>query len=47
MNSQELRNLQEAYLEVYELDEDWTPVNVPRVKSRMGSLEQKQQSQRS
>ena len=41
MNAQDIRNLQEAYMEVYrELDEDWKPVNVPRVKSRMGNLEQ-------
>ena len=40
MDAQDFRSLQEAYLEVYELDEDWKPVNVPRVKSRMGSLEQ-------
>ena len=40
MNSQDLHNLQEAYMEVYELDEDgWQPVNVPKVKSRMGDLE--------
>ena len=39
MDAQELRNLQEAYMEVYELDEDWKPVNVPRVKTRMGNLE--------
>ena len=41
MNAQDIRNLQEAYMNVYrELDEDWKPVNVPRVKSRMGNLEQ-------
>jgi hypothetical protein len=40
MDAQELRALQEAYMEVYrELDEDWKPVNVPKVKSRMGNLE--------
>ena len=40
MNAQDIRNLQEAYMEVYrELDEDWKPVNVPKVKSRMGNLE--------
>jgi hypothetical protein len=40
MDAQDFRSLQEAYLEVYqELDEDWKPVNVPKVKSRMGNLE--------
>jgi hypothetical protein len=40
MNAQDIRNLQESYMEVYrELDEDWKPVNVPKVKSRMGNLE--------
>ena len=39
MNAQDFRSLQEAYMEVYELDEDWKPVNVPRVKTRMGNLE--------
>ena len=40
MDAQELRALQKAYMEVYrELDEDWKPVNVPKVKSRMGNLE--------
>ena len=36
MNSQELRALQEAYLDVYE---DWKSPNVDRLKSRMGGLE--------
>ena len=40
MNAQDIRNLQEAYLEVYQINEAWKPVNVPRVKSRMGKLEQ-------
>ena len=40
MNSQDIRNLQEAYLDVYrELDEEWKPVDVTKVKSRMGDLE--------
>ena len=40
MDAQDFRSLQEAYMEVYrELDEDWKPVNVPKVKSRMGNLE--------
>ena len=39
MDAQELRSLQEAYNQVYQVDEDWKPVNVPKVKSRMGNLE--------
>jgi hypothetical protein len=40
MDAQDFRSLQEAYMEIYrELDEDWKPVNVPKVKSRMGNLE--------
>jgi hypothetical protein len=41
MNAQDICSLQEAYMDVYRLDEDWKPVNVPRVKSRMGDLEQR------
>ena len=39
MDAQELRSLQEAYNQVHQVDEDWKPVNVPKVKSRMGNLE--------
>jgi hypothetical protein len=41
MDAQDFRSLQEAYLDVYQINEDWKPVNVPRVKSRMGDLEQR------
>lgn len=40
MDAQDIHNLQEAYMEVYQIDEAWKPVNVPRVKTRMGNLEQ-------
>jgi hypothetical protein len=40
MDAQDIHNLQEAYMEIYQIDEAWKPVNVPRVKSRMGNLEQ-------
>ena len=43
MNSQELRNLQEAYIDVYE---DWKSPNVDRLKSRMGGLERQIPSNR-
>ena len=41
MDAQDIRSLQEAYMDVYRLDEAWNPVNVSRVKSRMGDLEQR------
>ena len=35
MDAQELRNLQEAYLEVYQLDEAFKPMNEPKMQAQM------------